>query len=186
MTAVLIAAFAVKAVAAADQTVKFGYVDFQKALNDVEEGKKAKAMLKSEFDEKQKKLDQVQNELQAMKTDLDKQRLILSADALKAKQEEFTKKYMDLQQKVAAYKEEIAGKEMKLTGDILAVVHRLVRDIGEKEGYTMILEKSQDIVIYSPKDADLTERIIKEYNGMPKDRKSAILKEMATSVPRVK
>ncbi len=185
MAVAMIAIFAVKAVAA-DQPIKFGYVDFQKALNDVEEGKKAKAMLKSEFDEKQKKLDQIQNELQAMKTDLDKQRLILSADALKAKQEDFTKKYMDLQQKVAAYKEEIAGKEMKLTGDILLVVRQIVRDIGEKESYTMVLEKSQDVVVYSPSSGDLTDRVIKEYNGMPKDKKASIIKSAMASMPKMK
>ncbi|MBI2341562.1 MAG: OmpH family outer membrane protein [Deltaproteobacteria bacterium] len=155
---------------------KFGYVDFQKTLNEVEEGKKAKAMLKSEFDEKQKNLDVVQTQLQAMKTDLDKQRLILSADTLKEKEDEFRKKFLDLQQKVASYEQELKNKEAALTSNILVVVHNIVKDIGEKEGYTMILEKSQDIVIYSPTNADLTDRVIKEYNGLSKDKKNALLK----------
>lgn len=176
--AVLASMIAFKAVKAADQTAsfKFGYVDFQKTLNEVEEGKKAKAMLKSEFDEKQKKLDVVQNQLQAMKTDLDKQRLILSADALKDKEEEYRKKFMELQQKLATFKEELQTKEAKLTNEILMVVQKIVKDIGEKDSYTMILEKSQDVVLYAPTDADLTGRIIKEYNGMGKDKKDAILK----------
>jgi outer membrane protein len=155
---------------------KFGYIDFQKTLNEVEEGKKAKSMLKSEFDEKQKNLDVVQTQLQAMKTDLDKQRLILSADTLKEKEDEFRKKFMDLQQKIATYEQELKNKEAALTSNILVVVHKLVKNIGEKEGYSLILEKSQDVVIYSPVDADLTDRIIKEYNGLSKDKKDALLK----------
>lgn len=175
--AVLAVMFAAGAVRAADQ-YKFGYVDFQRTLNEVEEGKKAKAMLKTEFDEKQKKLDAVQNQLQAMKTDLDKQRLILSADALKEKEEEYRKKFMELQQKLGSYKDELQSKEAKLTSEILSVIHKIVGDIGQKDGYTMILERSQDVVLYAPTDADLTARVIKEYNGLSKDKKDAILKEI--------
>ena len=40
---------------AADQ--KIGYVDLQRALNEVEEGKTAKALLQKDFAEKQKTLD---------------------------------------------------------------------------------------------------------------------------------
>lgn len=181
---VLVAGLAIKTAKAADSPAyKFGYVDFQRTLNDVEEGKKAKATLKSEFDEKQKKLDVVQNELQAMKTDLDKQRLILSADALKEKEENYRKKFMELQQKLGSYKEELQRKEAKLTSDILTVVHKIVADIGQKEGYTLILERSQEVVLYSPSDADLTNRVIKEYNGMDKGKKEAIVKSMGPAIP---
>ncbi|OGQ50489.1 MAG: hypothetical protein A3I09_01130 [Deltaproteobacteria bacterium RIFCSPLOWO2_02_FULL_47_10] len=159
-----------------ERSYKFGYVNFQQALNEAEEGKKAKATLKSEFDEKQKKLDLVQNELQAMKTDLDKQRLILSAEALKDKEEEYRKKFIELQQKVGSYKEELQIKEARLTSDILVVLHNIIKGIGEKEGYTFILERSQEVVLFSPKDSDLTDRIIKEYNAMSKDKKNAIIK----------
>lgn len=176
----LVAAFVVgKTVRAADQPAyKFGYVDFQRALNDVEEGKKAKAMLKSEFDDKQKKLDVVQSQLQTMKNDLDKQRLILSADALKEKEEEYRKKFMELQQKLASFKEELQMKEAKSTSEILAVIHKLVADIGKNEGYTLILEKSQEVVLYSPSDGDLTARVIKEYNGLSKEKKDSIIKSL--------
>ena len=177
----MLAVLAGRVVAAEQSPHKFGYVNFQKALNEVEEGKKAKSVLKSEFDEKQKKLDIVQNELQAMKTDLDKQRLILSADALKEKEESFRKKFMDLQQKIASYEQELKTKESKLTSDILTVVHKIVEDIGQKEGYTMILEKSQEVVVYSPLDADLTDRVIKEYNAMSKDKKDSIVKNQGAA-----
>jgi outer membrane protein len=183
VAAALVGVFALKAFAADQPAYKFGYVDFQRALNDVEEGKKAKAMLKSEFDEKQKNLDAVQNQLQTMRADLDKQRLILSADALKEKEEEYRKKFIELQQKLASYKDELGMKEAKLTGDILVVIHKIVADIGAKENYSLILEKSQDVVLYSPTDADLTDRVIKAYNGMPKGEKDSIVKSSGPSVP---
>ena len=52
---------AAQAVHAAETTSgKFGYVDFQRALNEVEEGRRAKAQLKGEFERKQRELEVLQ------------------------------------------------------------------------------------------------------------------------------
>lgn len=161
----MLMAYGFSTVAAADTgTYKFGYVDFNRALNEVEEGKRAKSNLKAEFEQKQKKLEMMQKELTAMQQDLEKQRLILSAEALKKKEEIFRKKFIEVNQKLGSYKEEMAKKEIQATGKILNRLRNLVRNIGSKEGYTMILEKSQDVVIYSPPGSDLTSRVIKMFN----------------------
>src|SRR3989338_1267006 len=70
---------------AGDPVIKVAVVDFQLALNNVEQGKKAKAALKIEFDSKQKKLDLMQKELQTMKEDIEKQRVVLSESSLRSK-----------------------------------------------------------------------------------------------------
>lgn len=143
---------------------KFGYVDFNRALNEVEEGKRTKSSLKAEFEKKQKKLEFMQKELKTMQTDLEKQKLILSVEAMKKKEESFRNKFIEVNQKLAQYREEMAKRELEATGKILTKLRDIVRKIGRKEGYTMILEKSQDVVIYSPNGADLTSRVIKQFN----------------------
>jgi outer membrane protein len=65
-----------QAVRAAEQ--KIGYVNLQQAVSEVEEGKAARDALKKEFDQKQKMLDDKQNELKRMKDDLDKQMVVMS------------------------------------------------------------------------------------------------------------
>ena len=52
---------------------KIAYVDLQRALEETEEGKKAKTKLKTDFEKKQHELDARQEELKKMKQDLDKQ-----------------------------------------------------------------------------------------------------------------
>jgi len=143
---------------------KFGYVDFNRALNEVEEGKRTKASLKAEFEKKQKQLELMQKELKTMQADLEKQKLILSAEAMKKKEEAFRNKFIEVNQKLAQYRDEMAKREMEATGKILNKLRDIVREIGQAEGYTMILEKSQDVVIYSPAGADLTSRVIKQFN----------------------
>lgn len=161
---------------AADLGAKFGYVDFQRALNEVEEGKRARASLKSEFEQKQRALETIQGELQRMQADLDKQRLILSADALKDREEAYRKKVLELTEKMNTYKMELQGKEARVTGGILNAMHGIVQEIGKKNGYTMILEKSQEVVLYSPQDSDLTSQVIQEFNALPKAKKDAAMR----------
>lgn len=141
---------------------KFGYVDFARAMNEVNEGKQAKATLEKEFAQKQKKLELMQNELQAKQQELEKQRMILSPDAMKKKEEAFRQKFIEINQKLSQFKEEMAKREFTLTSNILNKLRRVVSDIGREENYTMILEKSQ--VIYSPAGTDLTDRVIRDYN----------------------
>ena len=152
------------AAAEAQGAFKFGYVDFNRALNEVEEGKRTKDSLKAEFDKKKKELELMQKELEAMQTDLEKQKLILSKEALKSKEEAFRAKFIEVNQKLAQYKEEMAKREFEATSKILNKLREIVRGIGTSENYTMILEKSQDVVLYSQPGSDLTTRVIQSYN----------------------
>ena len=90
-------ALAKDASAETGSTVKIGYVDMMRALNEVNEGKTAKAKLEADGKAKKKKLEIMQAELKKMKEDLDKQSLILSKEALAEKQAKFQQKFVDLQ-----------------------------------------------------------------------------------------
>lgn len=162
LVACLVAFGAVRALAA--ENLKIGIVNFQQALNEVEQGKRAKAALKSEFDAKQRKLDVQQGELKKMQEELEKQKSVLSQDALLTKQKTFSDKYMGLQKSMAGYRDELVSKEAKMTGQILQNLRKLVQDIGQKEGYTLIVETSQDAVLYAQAKEDLTGRVISVYN----------------------
>lgn len=148
----------------AADNLKIGMVNFQQALNEVEQGKRAKAALKSEFDSKQKKLDLQQEELKKLQADLEKQKAVLSQDAMMAKQKDFSEKYMELQKSMAGYRDELVGKEAKMTGQILDNLRKIIGEIGQKEGYTLIVETSQDAVLYAQAKEDLTKRVVTTYN----------------------
>ena len=158
--------------AAAEGTMKIGVVNFQQALNEVDQGKTAKTMLKTEFDARQKRLDLQQEELKKIRDELDKQKLVAADQGLQAKEEAFNKKFMDLQKNFSDYRQEIAQKEARYTGAILKNLKGICQEIGQKEGYTLIVENSQDAVLYAGSKDDLTGRVIKIYNqrfkGLPK------------------
>ncbi len=151
--------------------VRIGYVDFTRALNQVSDGRKAKKRLRGEFKEKQDRLNILQSELTKMKEEIERDRLILSTGELKTKERLYRQKLMDVQRRFADFRREMSEREGHLTEEILGRLRKIVQSIGERDGYSLILEKSQELVIYTPAAEDLTDRVIKEYNrGKKKGR----------------
>ena len=149
--------------AGASGSVKIGYVDMNAALNGVREGKTAKAQLEADGKAKKQKLEIMQNELKAMKEDLDKQKLILSKDALQAKEAQFQQKFFEMQKMTVDFEKEFSEKEasfIKPIGDKLA---KVIQQIGQEEGYTMIVPSA--MALYSLPGTDITTKVIAKYDG---------------------
>src|SRR5512138_1446803 len=83
--------------AAARPEQKFGVVDLQRAMNEVDEGKAAKALLKRDFDEKQKQLDAKKAEFDKLQADLEKQQVVMSDAAKKERAGELDRRARELQ-----------------------------------------------------------------------------------------
>ncbi len=145
--------------------VRIGYVDFNKALNSVSDGREVKKRLEDEFREKQQQLDQQSKSLVKMREALDKDRMVLSDEDLKQKEEKYRSQFYEVQQMLSAFRKEMETREANLTKRILEKLRVVVSDIGSEGGYDLILEKSQDVVVYAPSFDDLTERVVSRYNG---------------------
>ena len=149
---------------AAAQT-KIGVVDMQRALSETEDGRKAKETLKKLFEQRQKTLDKQQDDLKVLKESIEKQRDVLSRDVLSKKLEEYQKAFGELQQTYMEFQRELQGKEGELTKPILDRMQRVMRRIGQAEGYSLILERAEAGVVYIPSTYDLTDVLIQRYNS---------------------
>ena len=161
---VLVAGFtAVKARAEATAGTKLGYVDLNRALNETNEGKAAKARLEADGKAKKQKLEMMQNDLKKMGEDLEKQKLILSADALKEKQGVFQQKLMELQKTSMDYEKQFAEAEAAAIKPISEKLQRVIQQIGQADGYSMIVPR--EMALYSPAGSDLTDKVITAFNS---------------------
>lgn len=151
--------------AASAQPLKIGVVDLQRALNETEDGRKAKAQLKGLFDKRQKTLDQQQDSLRSMKENLEKQKDVLSREVLAKKLDEYQKAFAELQTTYMEFQRELGAKEGELTKGILERMHRIMRRIGQSEGYALVLDRSEAGVVYTPSSYDLTDVLIQRYNA---------------------
>ena len=129
--AIVLGAVTKGAFAATTGSAKIGYVDMNRALNEVNEGKTAKAKLEAEGKAMKKKLEMMQGELKKMKGDLDKQRMILSKEALAEKEAKFQQKFIELQRKTMEFEQGFAKKEQ----DFIAPISNSCGSTGRKFGY---------------------------------------------------
>jgi outer membrane protein len=143
---------------------KIGYVDMARALNEVEDGKSAKAKLKKEFDEKQKKLDAMQSQLKAKKEDFDKQQAMMKPEVKAQKREELGQELEVLKQTYVQLQQELMANESDLTQAIAGKLRKVIGKIGDRDGYTMILN-TNDGVLYHKRHMDITDAVVREYNA---------------------
>lgn len=148
--------------------LKLGYVDFQKALNSVSEGVKAKESLTSEYQKKKTELESKQQVLAKLKAELESQTSILSEDAKKKKENELREKMTDFQQLAMKYEKDMQTQEWEYTKNILESLKTIVEKIGKDEKYTFILEKNEASIIFAEKSLDLTDRVIGIYEKSKK------------------
>ncbi|MGD0883872.1 MAG: OmpH family outer membrane protein [Thermodesulfovibrionales bacterium] len=169
-TVMLIATATVRGSFAAD-LVRIGYVDLRVALNESNEGKKAKAELESLIKTKQVAIDEKGKTVEKLKGELEKQSSVLSGEAKKAKEDEIERLLRDYQRLVQDSQAEVKKKEDKYTESIIKELREIVEKIGKEENYSLILENVEGIILYTNKDLDLTERVLKKYNELRTENK---------------
>ena len=150
-------------------SIKIGTVDMQKAIQATEAGKKAKKELEKEFNEKKKELSEREKDLKKMSEDLEKKSMVLSDEVKQKKQMEFQEEMIKYRELLGKSQLEIQEKERKLTAPIIEKLRGLMSEIGDKEKYTVILEKNENAVMFAPKALDLTERLVAEFNKGKKE-----------------
>lgn len=141
------------------------YVDLQRALLEVEDGKKAKAKLKKEFDQKQKELDSKQNAVKKMKDELESGAMMMTEETKRAKAMELQKEMYELQQLYLALQGDLSQKEAAETKKIFDRMGKLLEALGKEKGYDFILEKTESSVLYAKPGSDVTDELIKRYNA---------------------
>jgi len=148
--------------------LKIGCVDIQKAMNECNAGKEAKKTIGKEMEKLQRLFAERQKELQAMKETLEKQAPMLTQDARATKEKEFQSKVRDYQRWLEDNQKEIQQKGIEMERNILLGLQKVIKKLGEEEGYTLVLEKNEMIVLFASKSIDLTDRVIKIFDAQKK------------------
>jgi outer membrane protein len=164
----LVAALAISTVApreAEAQAAKIAVVDLQRAITETEDGRQARDKLKKLFESRQQGLDKKQQDLKKLKDELDQQKNVLAREALEAKVETYQKLAVELQQLYVDYQRELAEKEGELTKVIMERMERILRRMGQTDGYSLIVERSEGGVIFVPSNLDLTDLLVQRYNA---------------------
>ena len=148
--------------------LKIGSVDIQKAVNECNAGKEAKKALTKEVEKVQRLIAEKQKELQEMKETLEKQSLMLSLEARAAREKELQTKFRDYQRWGEDTQSEINQKRMEMEKNIAIGLQKVIQKLGADQGYTLILEKNENIVLFTSKATDITDHVVKAYDAQKK------------------
>jgi outer membrane protein len=148
--------------------LRIAYIDIQRAINECHAGKEAKKLITKDLEKVQRSNSDKQKELQTMKETLDKQAPMLTPDARAAKEKEFQSKVRDYQRWVDDSQNEMNQKRIEMERNISTALVKVIQKLGADEGYTLILEKNESIVLFVSKTIDITDRAIKTFDAQKK------------------
>jgi outer membrane protein len=149
---------------AAHADLKLGYVDLQRALTEVGEGQAAKAKLRAEVDKKKAEMDAEQNKFRDDNAVLQKQGAMMSEEVRTQKMSELQKRYLDMMQKAEKTQQEFVEKERVELKKIFEKMDPIIASIAQREGLTMVFEKTDSGLVYAPASLDLTNELVRTYN----------------------
>jgi outer membrane protein len=145
--------------------LKVGFVDIQKAVNECNAGKEAKKTILKEVERFQRQFVERQKELQTMKEALDKQAPMLNPDARASKERDLQNKVREFQRWQEDSQNEVNQKRMEMERNISLGLQRVIQKLGADEGYTLIMEMNENVVLFASKAVDITDRVIKIHDA---------------------
>jgi len=148
----------------AAQAVKVGVVDLQKFQKNSKSFQKASVSVKKRFDDMQQKLNEERNNLAKIEEEFKKQTMMLSLDAQEDKKRELEKKQRHFKFMYDDFTQEMKEVEMDAIKKVMKDLEKIVEKMGEKEGYTIILERRTLGLLYFNNTVDLTDRVTDAYD----------------------
>ncbi len=142
---------------------KIAVIDYQKAVLNSDEGKKAKKEMEEKISYYKKQIEKLQKEFEDINKQL--QSPVLSEEGKKKKKEELRKieeKMRNLQMQAA---QELNSMRTQIEKKLLDKVKKAVEKYAKKHGIDIVLVNSQlSGIIYANPSIDITDEIIKELN----------------------
>jgi outer membrane protein len=154
---------AIATATAAHADMKLAYVDIQRALNDCRNGKAAKAEFRGRLQRVQEQLEGEQGEVQRLKDELEKKGPLMQPDQRQSLEEQYSRKLRDFQDDYKSTRESLQQKDNEITGAIVRDLATIVRQIGVKNGYTMVMEKGN--LLWATPASDITDDVIRDYDA---------------------
>lgn len=151
-------------VGAQEAPAKIGFVDVQRALLTIEEGKAKRKELQDWAAPRQQELQRLDQEIQALQQELASKQQSASLDQLADLNRRFTAKKREFEDKQRQYSRELEEKQNEVLRALGQKLEQLLKEYADAQKYTAIFILQPDQVAYVANFADITDTLIKLYN----------------------
>ena len=147
---------------------KIGVVDIQRLQKRSVVFRKTMGMLQKKRDAMRQKLDKERSELRRLEEDFKKQSMMLSLDAKEDKKRELEKKTRYYKYLREDFSQDVKYEEAEAYKRIVRELEEILKKIGEKRGYTLILDKRTLGLLFYNDAIDITDEVVEAYDRMKK------------------
>ena len=163
-TLAAVLSLAVTAPSHAADGAKVGVVDLQRCLNDSKLGKQFKAEFTGEAEQLKAALENEEAELKTLREELERQGLVLSETAKKEREAAYNKRLDAFKGRFKESQQALQRKDQELTRKVLKGLQGIIGELGDKGGYTLIVEKQEAGVIFMSSASDITDEVVRRYD----------------------
>ncbi len=143
---------------------KTAFIDMNRALNEVDEGKMELGKLEQWKNQKTKELEKKEKELMDRKEKLKQEESTLSADVYKKKVEKYLQDVEEYQRQKMSVAQELQNRLAQSTIYVKKRMDLVIAEIAEKEGFDVVIDVTEGGVVYYPPYLDITNEVIRMYN----------------------
>lgn len=154
-------------ISASAAELKLGTVDMQKILLMSDAGKDAKEQLSLKAAKYEAEKNVKEEDLKKLKSELEKQSVLLSEVARGAKEKDYQQKLKEYQRFLKDAQDDLQARNDEFTNRIVEEIVKVVQEYGKKNGFTYIFVKNESMIFMDDK-ADLTDELLKQFNSARK------------------
>lgn len=143
---------------------RFAIVDMQRALSESKAGSEAQNEYEKVVKDAQQDLNKQKQDLERQQQKYVKQKDSLSETARTERQEKLLSMERDLKRSFQDQQEKLRRKNAQLVGELVRELRDVVSEVGKSEGFTVILEKGSQAVLYADNNVDITDKVIAEFD----------------------
>jgi outer membrane protein len=147
----------------AADVAKIGVIDLQKILATSAAGKRVQDELKKEKDKMEVNLQKKGAEIENIRKRLERESMVMGKEMREEKERESRIKINDFKTLQKKYRSDLQKLEGGLMNQLKSDIDEIVKAMGKKEGYLLIINKFG--VIYSPNSIDITDKVIGKLNA---------------------
>ena len=141
-----------------------GVVEFGKIMQQLPETKQAYDTLQSTVAPKQKELERLNMEFQQAVAAYRQKSAKLTVAAREKQEKEIMRKEQELKKYQQEQDTAIGKKQRELFTPIREKVMDAVKAVAQKEGFTIVLDKNENLLVYVSPDHDLTAKVLNLLN----------------------
>ena len=145
--------------------VKIGYIDSNEIMTKFEEVRQVQVSLEKEQRKLQAEMENLIQQLDSLKQEYDRQRLLMSDSRRQEKEQELVRseqKIQKFQMDKFGPEGEIYRKQNQLLKPVLAKVDEAIQAVGKRQQYDYIMDAVGGAIVYALDSNNLTEDVIEE------------------------